>query len=96
MAGLNGKITIEQELRPCIVDGQKALFHRWMDISKVIPPSPLKGGHSGGTIREVFGIIERDDGSVSECYPYEIRFIDGKIEESAFMEEEDQKGAGKE
>lgn len=94
MAELNGKITMKQELRPCVVNGQKALFHRWMDISKVIPPSPMKGGHPGGTISEVFGIVEKEDGSVCECYPYKIRFVDEKIEEYAFMEEKDQKGAG--
>lgn len=30
MAGLNGKITIEDsEYRPCIVNGRKGLFHKW-------------------------------------------------------------------
>lgn len=32
MAGLNGTITISTgEYRPCIVDGSKALFHRWVN-----------------------------------------------------------------
>lgn len=29
-------ITAEQTLRPCIVDGRKALFHRWTDDCDVI------------------------------------------------------------
>lgn len=94
MASLDSRITIHRELRPCIVNGQKALFHQWEDVSEIVPPSPMRGGHQGGTLREVFGIIEREDGTVCECYPYEIRFVDGKIEEYAFIEEKDLKGAG--
>ena len=30
MAGINGKITIEDaEYRPCLVNGRKGLFHKW-------------------------------------------------------------------
>jgi hypothetical protein len=31
MASLSSKIVITHELRPCYVDGKKALFHRWID-----------------------------------------------------------------
>lgn len=51
-------IEIKQSLRPCIVNGQKALFHCWENNSYT------------------FGIIEREDGTVHECYPDEIRFVD--------------------
>ena len=67
------------ELRPCIVTGQKALFHRWADYSHIIPPSPQNGGHSGGEFRGTLGIIEREDGTIHKAYPDEIRFIDGEV-----------------
>lgn len=31
MASLSSEIVITHELRPCYVDGKKALFHRWID-----------------------------------------------------------------
>ena len=52
------------DYRPCSVDGIKAIFHRWAEKSWVVPPSPLVGGHSGGTVRGVFAIIEMEDGTV--------------------------------
>lgn len=30
------EFTIENKLRPCFVDGKKALFHRWTDKEKLI------------------------------------------------------------
>lgn len=36
MASLAQTITITTELRPCYVDGKKALFHKWIDKSDVI------------------------------------------------------------
>lgn len=73
-----GKIKIEFNLRPCIVCQQRALFHCWEQRSEVIPPSPMIGGHSGGTVTQVLGIIEREDGTIHKAYPEEIRFIDGE------------------
>lgn len=72
----NNEIIIKHELRPCIVNGLKSLFHGWEQRSEVIPPSPLKGGHSGGEIKLTLGIIEREDGTIHKAYPEEIRFID--------------------
>ena len=62
--------------RPCIVKGKKALFHGWAEVSKVIPPSPMIGGHGGGVVADVFGIVEYDDGSVECLHPEYIRFSD--------------------
>lgn len=73
---LNNEIIIKHELRPCIVNGLKSLFHGWEQRSEVIPPSPLKGGHSGGEIKLTLGIIEREDGTIHKAYPEEIRFVD--------------------
>ena len=62
------------EYRPCILDGMKALFHRWEEKSWVVPPSPLVGGHSGGTVRGVYAIVELEDGTVREVEPSAIKF----------------------
>lgn len=77
----NTTIEIKAELRPCIVDGHKAFFHRWEQYSEIVPPSPMRGGHGGGVIARVLGIIELEDGKVLTAYPEEIRFTDRKGKE---------------
>lgn len=69
-------INIKFELRPCMVNGQKALFHAWTQHAEIVPPSPMIGGHSGGQISQMLGIIEREDGTIHKCYADEIRFLD--------------------
>ena len=80
------------ELRMCVVMGKKAFFHKWSEISKLVDPSPLLGGHSGGVVRITVGIIEyEEDGTVHEAYPYEIRFID--IERKCDMSDDEKDGS---
>lgn len=87
------RLMLETKFRPCYVflgksrSKQKALFHCWVEDRRVIPPSPLVGGHTGGTIAATFGLVETEDGSVHEAYPSNIQFVDKKIEEYAFPEE---------
>lgn len=87
-----GTIKIGFKLRPCIVNQQRALFHCWEQKSEIIPPSPMVGGHSGGAVNQILGIIEREDGTIHKAYPEEIRFIDGEakryLSENATEEEE--------
>jgi len=76
------------ELRPCIVNGnKKALFHMWEQYSDIIAPSPMVGGHGGGVLNYVMGIIETEDGQVIKVHPHTIRFIDNKIREYVFDNE---------
>lgn len=72
---------VEVELRPCIVNDKKALFHKWSDRSEIVPPSSLRGGHVGGVVSGTFGIIELENGTVKECYPHEVKFLDEKHKE---------------
>lgn len=91
MAGINGKITIfNSEYRPCIVKGRKALFHRWEEKAEL-----HIGGRAvrtidvdvpSGYLKSTLAIIEYEDGNVTECYPYEVRFCDNKFAEYAFPE----------
>jgi hypothetical protein len=86
MANLSSEIIIRADLRPCIVNNRKALFHKWSDKSKVVSPSPMVGGPVGGVINYTVGIIEYEDGVVTECYPYEIRFVDGEFQKYCFKD----------
>lgn len=74
--------------RPCLIKDKKALFHMWFECAKVVPPSPMVGGHSGGIIKDVFGLVEFEDGSVSEVYPYEIKFLDSPFIDYYFNEKD--------
>ena len=80
-------ITIKQNLRPCLVNDKKALFHGWHEFSDVLDPSPLMLGHSGGQVKMLFGIIEDENGQIVTVKPNSIRFIDNKIQEYNFDED---------
>ena len=68
-------LEITESLRRCEVDGKAALFHRWCDISEIVPPSVMVGGHGGGVVQDTFGIVEYLDGSVARVKPERIVFI---------------------
>lgn len=75
-------------IRPCFVrtaDGDKAaLFHCWSQESEVYAPSLLRGGHNGGVVAGVVGIVEYEDGKVCKAYPEHIRFCDHIFKDYAF------------
>ncbi len=75
---------IEVELRPCLAAGQKALFHKWVEISNIVEPSPKIGGHSGGIVKSTLGLVEYEDGATGLVYPTNIIFKDEKIKEFMF------------
>lgn len=60
MAGLDGTITIHSgEYRPCLVNGKKALFHRWVEHESVILQSKCMVSFTKlSDIREVFERIK--------------------------------------
>lgn len=71
---LQQMITMNNGLRPCEVKGSNGFFHCWEQINEVLEPSLLKGGHCGGQLSCVYGIIEFEDGKVCRVKPYDIRF----------------------
>lgn len=81
MAGLNCEI--KWETRLCEVNGELGYFHCWEHWSNVIDASPLRGGHPGGQIGQVYGIVEFTDG-VRRVDPAKIKFCD---EENALLAE---------
>lgn len=84
MASMNSEIIIKTELRPCMANGRKALFHRWCERSRAIDASSLIGGHPAGIIIYTVGIVELEHGIITEYNPTDIVFIDTKIEEYCF------------
>lgn len=72
MAGMNNDFIIKPELRPCIVNGQKALFHQWIKAKDILQSEYPKG------------IIEYKNGQVATVGYYDIKFIDNKITEYSF------------
>lgn len=46
---MEGLITINSsEYRPCVVDGKKAVFHRWHEFCNIVEPGLAIGSHPGG------------------------------------------------
>lgn len=82
--------SIKINLRPCVLtkygdeSKYKALFHCWIHYSNVIPPSNLRGGHNGGQVSDVYGLVELEDGSVEIVSPKSIRFLDSPFNDYAW------------
>lgn len=69
------------EYRICVVDGKKALFHRWHEFCNVVGASPMVGGAPAGQIKYTLGTVEFEDGSIEEVAPHKIRFMDGLVKQ---------------
>lgn len=76
MASLDSKIYIETELRPCIVDGRKALFHKWDKERNLLNQE------------DIVALVEYEDGQVDTVTRNRIKFVDNKIKEFCFESEE--------
>lgn len=90
MGSLDGSITFKTaEYRACLADGKKALFHRWTQVSEIVPPALTVGGHNGGVVSGTLALVEYENGEVAEVLPKRIKFLDGKemFEECCFFEE---------
>ena len=73
MAVLDMKI--EWKTRLCEVDGELGYFYTWEQWSNVVDASPLRGGHPGGQVSQVYGIVEFKNG-VRRVDPVKIKFCD--------------------
>jgi len=51
----------------------KAVCHGFFQRSGVVEPSPMVGGHPGGTVAYPIAVIELEDGQVLEVRPGMIR-----------------------
>lgn len=73
MPGLNCEVRWETRL--CEVEGELGYFHLWEQWADVVAASALKGGHLGGQVGRVYGIVEFKDG-VRRVDPAKIKFCD--------------------
>lgn len=70
---------IKQERRLCTVNGEAGYFHTWEQYSKPIEASPMVGGHPGGVVSYILGIVEFEDG-IKRVEPTVIKFCDEEHE----------------
>ena len=93
MSTLDGKITIERELRPCIahIPAVRGTYHKGEYlVSRIIEPE-----HDIKALfhcwRPVTGnaIVEYNDGTIHEVEPTQIRFVDNAMREYTFPEMEE-------
>lgn len=82
-------IEIKQELRPCMVNGRRALFHRWADSARPVAPLGVEVDETTQRyqLHNVHGIVEYADGTVARVWPSDIQFIDGDFGAYAWPEE---------
>lgn len=76
------------KLRPCKVGEEFYLFHGFTQISQIVPPSPLRGGHGGGVVAGAYAILERRDGTVALAEAHRVQFLDAPKEFTKYEEEE--------
>jgi len=85
---MSWNLDVGTKLRPCYVDGVKALFHRWGQHSTVVAPSHLQGGAPGGTVSYILGVVEFEDGRIAQVFPEKIKFEDHTFDEYYWGEEQ--------
>ena len=98
MSALDGKITIEKELRPCMVKIQKQVKkHIAKPANTITGEMTLYTEESEREIKDLFhcwhpvtgnGIVEYEDGTIHEVKPTYIQFVDNAMSEYAFPEME--------
>ncbi len=69
----------KMNMRLCTVGGRRAVFHKWVEVSEVIPPSLFVDGPPGGTISDTLALVEFEDGSVSKVRPERVIFLDPAV-----------------
>lgn len=61
--------------RLCTVDGRKAVFHNWAEISYPVGESALRGGPPAGQVSYVVALVEYEDGTVERVDLLEKKLI---------------------
>lgn len=98
MAALDGKITIEKELRPCIVHIPPKASQSVDVVENYVRYGTLELKREEQIKKGLFhmwspatgnAIIEYEDGTIHEVEPTQVRFVDNAMAEYAFPEMED-------
>ena len=96
MSALDGKITIESGLRPCIAHISEISFDRCCNDVKIDTVLYRKSYERKALFHlwhPVTGnaIVEYEDGTIHEVEPQNIRFVDGLINQYGFREDMDER-----
>lgn len=86
---------LENEYRPCYVNGKKALFHRWVNTARPQLPKGQEPGENARyfQFRSTQAIVEYEDGTVDRVWPQDIQFADGgKFQDYAWLPMVQQQG----
>lgn len=69
----------KNEVRPCIVDGRKALWHRWVEVRQCISAGlTVMNDHPGGFISDTLALVEYEGGDVAKVPVSAVRFTQTK------------------
>ena len=81
MVALDGKITIEKELRPCIVDSivEHSICSHQDGSLEIITDKTEQRRALFHVWMQGKAIVEYEDGSIHEVKPTQIRFVDNAI-----------------
>lgn len=63
----------ELQARPCEVDGVPALFHRWVEGSRVINLDVI--AFKMDVLHNTYALVEYRDGTVGKVEPERVRFV---------------------
>lgn len=75
-------------LRLCKVGQEIYWFHGFTQISQIVPPSLMRGGHGGGVVAGAYAVLERQDGTVELAEAQRVQFLDTAKEFAKYEEEE--------
>lgn len=75
-------------LRLCKVGQEIYWFHGFTQISQIVPPSLMRGGHGGGVVAGAYAVLERQDGTVWLAEAQRVQFLDTAKEFAKYEEEE--------
>ena len=98
MEALDGKITIERELRPCIVHIPQKVSQSVEMVENYVRYGKLELKNEEYTQKALFhfwspatgkAIVEYSDGTIHEVEPTQVRFVDNAMSEYVFPEMED-------
>lgn len=76
------------KLRRCKVGKEVYLFHGFTQLSQIVPPSLMRGGHGGGVVAGAYAILEKKDGTVGLVEAHRVQFLDTPEEFAKYEEEE--------
>lgn len=55
---------------------EPVIFHKFFEVSEIVPPALTRGGHPGGVVSDCFALIENAEGQLLRVNPHKITFKD--------------------